>query len=44
MADDNDIHRIPIKDIHQEDGAHELATSPDMKAVSGIHKGGDSGS
>ena len=31
MADDNDIHRIPIKDIHQEDGAHELATSPDMK-------------
>jgi hypothetical protein len=31
MADDNDIHRIPIKYIHQEDGAHELATSPDMK-------------
>jgi hypothetical protein len=30
MADDN-IRRIPTKDIHQEDGAHELATSPDMK-------------
>jgi hypothetical protein len=22
MTDDNDIHLIPIKDIHQEDGAH----------------------
>ena len=31
MADDNPIERIPIKDLHQEDGAHELATSPDMK-------------
>jgi hypothetical protein len=31
MADDNDVHRIPIKHIHQEDGAHELATSPDME-------------
>jgi hypothetical protein len=30
MADDN-IERIPIKDLHQEDGAHELAASPDMK-------------
>ena len=30
MADDN-IKRIPIKDIRQEEGAHELATSPDMK-------------
>ena len=30
MADDN-IERIPIKDLHQEHGAHELATSPDMK-------------
>ena len=29
MADD-DIKRIPIKDLHQEPGAHELATSPDM--------------
>jgi hypothetical protein len=31
MADDNDIHQIPIKNIVSEDGAHELATSPDMK-------------
>ena len=31
MADDSDIHRISLKNIHQEDGAHELATSPDMK-------------
>ena len=31
MADDNDIKRIPIKDLRQEEGAHELATSPDMK-------------
>jgi hypothetical protein len=31
MADDNDIQRIPIKDIRQEEGAHELASSPDMK-------------
>ena len=31
MADDNPIERIPIKDLRQEDGAHELATSPDMK-------------
>lgn len=23
--------RIPITELHQEDGAHELATSPDMK-------------
>jgi hypothetical protein len=30
MADD-DIKRIPIKDIRQEEGAHELASSPDMK-------------
>ena len=30
MADDN-IERIPIKNIRQEPGAHELATSPDMK-------------
>ena len=30
MADDN-IERIPIKDIRQEEGAHELASSPDMK-------------
>jgi hypothetical protein len=25
------IKRMPIKDIRQEEGAHELATSPDMK-------------
>jgi len=31
MANDNPIERIPIKDLRQEDGAHELATSPDMK-------------
>jgi hypothetical protein len=30
MADD-DIKRIPIKDIRQEEGAHELASSPDIK-------------
>ena len=30
MADDN-IKRIPTKDIRQEEGARELATSPDMK-------------
>ena len=30
MADEN-INRIPTKDIRQEEGAHELASSPDMK-------------
>ena len=30
MADD-DIKRIPIRDIRQEEGAHELVSSPDMK-------------
>ena len=30
MADD-DIKRIPIKDIRQEEGAHDLASSPDME-------------
>jgi hypothetical protein len=30
MADDN-IERIPINQLHQEPGAHELATSPDMQ-------------
>src|SRR5580765_4269135 len=30
MADD-EIHRIPINQLRQEDGAHELATSPDME-------------
>jgi hypothetical protein len=31
MADENPIQRIPINQLRQEDGAHELATSPDMK-------------
>jgi hypothetical protein len=31
MADENPIKRIPINELRQEDGAHELATSPDMK-------------
>jgi hypothetical protein len=31
MVEDNDIHRIPIHQLRQEPGAHELATSPDMK-------------
>jgi hypothetical protein len=31
MADDNDIHQIPIKNLISEEGAHELASSPDMK-------------
>jgi hypothetical protein len=30
MADDN-IERISTNQLRQEDGAHELATSPDMK-------------
>ena len=32
MADDNDIYHIPIKDLRQEPGAHELPTSLDMEA------------
>jgi hypothetical protein len=31
MADDNLIGRIPTNQIRQEPGAHELASSPDMK-------------
>ena len=31
MADDSPIERIPINQLRSEDGAHELATSPDMK-------------
>jgi hypothetical protein len=31
MAEDNPIKRIPINELRQEDGAHELATSPDME-------------
>ena len=31
FLDDNPIKRVPINELHQEEGAHELATSPDMK-------------
>jgi hypothetical protein len=31
MADDDHTERIPINQLRQEDGAHELATSPDME-------------
>src|ERR1035437_10002907 len=31
MPDDNPIRRIPIKELRQEEGAHELATLPDME-------------
>src|ERR1035441_398278 len=31
MAEDDPIKRIPIKDVRQESGAHELAISPDMQ-------------
>jgi len=31
MADDNPIERIPINQIRQEDGAHELAESADIE-------------
>jgi hypothetical protein len=31
MPDDDNIERIPISQLHQEVGAHELATSPDME-------------
>jgi hypothetical protein len=31
MADNDEIHQIPIKNLVSEDGAHELATSKDMK-------------
>jgi hypothetical protein len=29
--DDDDIKHVPLKDLRQEVGAHELATSPDME-------------
>ena len=29
--DDNDIKRIPINELRQEDGASDLASSPDME-------------
>ena len=31
MPEDDPIKRIPIKDLRQEEGAHELASSPDME-------------
>ena len=31
MADEDDIKRIPINDLHQEEGAQELAESEDME-------------
>jgi hypothetical protein len=31
MPDDDNIKWMPIKDLHQEDGAHELASSPNME-------------
>jgi hypothetical protein len=31
MAEDENIERIPINQIRREEGAHELASSPDMK-------------
>jgi hypothetical protein len=31
MPDDDKIKHVPIKDLHQEEGARELATSPDME-------------
>ena len=31
MPDDDDIKRIPINELRQEEGAHELASSPDME-------------
>jgi hypothetical protein len=31
MPDDNPIKYVPINQLHQEEGAHELATSPNME-------------
>src|ERR1039457_247972 len=31
MPEDEPVRRIPINQLHQEPGAHELATSPDMQ-------------
>jgi hypothetical protein len=31
MPNDDHIERVPIKHLRQEDGAHELATSPEME-------------
>jgi len=44
-AADNPIKRMPIKDVHQEEGAHELASSPSMTAylnfAKAVMKGAD---
>jgi hypothetical protein len=31
MPEDDSVKRIPINELHQKPGAHELATSPDME-------------
>jgi hypothetical protein len=31
MPNDDNIKYVPINQLHQEEGAHELATSPDME-------------
>jgi hypothetical protein len=31
MADNDNVMLVSPKDLHQEEGAHELATSPDMQ-------------
>jgi hypothetical protein len=31
MNNDDDIKRMPINELREEEGAHELATSPDME-------------
>lgn len=31
MADDDNLKRVPINELRQEDGADELTTSPDME-------------
>ena len=37
---DDDIQKIPIKNLRQEEGAHELATSPDMEPYLRLIKAG----
>lgn len=37
---DDDIQKIPIKNLRQEEGAHELATSPDMQPYLRLIKAG----
>ncbi len=43
MSDADDIHRIPINDIHQQDGAHELATLPEFGAIHEFCNGAPTG-